>query len=181
MEKLIVNQVDLTLIDNPLHINQHGFQKNKSTDTAISATVNYIEKHIYNNKTVLGVFLDIQAAFDTILPETIKHALLQHNIDTNIVNWYYNYISHRNIYTEQLGVKASGTIGIGFQQGGVCSAKFWIKAFNKALEIINQENIMGIGFADDCGLLIQNDNLNHAVKTAQKIIDELIHLSLIHI
>ena len=29
------------------------------------------------------------------------------------------------------------TIGIGFPQGGVCSAKFWIIAFNRAIEIIN--------------------------------------------
>ena len=70
--------------------------------------------------------------------------LLEHNVCVNIVQWYYNYIIHRNIFTEQLGIKAEGTIGIGFPPGGVCSAKFWIIAFNQAINIINQSGALGI-------------------------------------
>ena len=56
MEKLVVEQVDIALESHPLHKNQHGFQKGKSTESAILQTVNYIEKHINNGKDVLGVF-----------------------------------------------------------------------------------------------------------------------------
>ena len=34
--------------------------KNKITESAISETANYIEKHMANNKDVISVFLDIQ-------------------------------------------------------------------------------------------------------------------------
>ena len=102
--------------------------------------------------------MDIQAAFDTIQPTTIRQALEDRGVDKLITNWYFNYLTHRNITTSYNGDKASGTIGIGFPQGGVCSAKFWIILFNRAIEIINQYGIMGTGFADDCSLLLHRKN-----------------------
>ena len=36
-------------------------------------------------------------------------------------------------------MKVKVTIGIGFPQGGVCSAKFWIIAFDKAYRLLIQE------------------------------------------
>ena len=36
-----------------VHDRQHGFRKNKSTESAISQTVNYIEKHMANNEDVI--------------------------------------------------------------------------------------------------------------------------------
>ena len=55
-----------------------------STESAISETTNYIEKHMVNNKDIIGVFLDMQAAFDTITPTSIKEALLRHNLDDKL-------------------------------------------------------------------------------------------------
>ena len=40
--------------------------------SAISNTVHKIEKHILNGEHCMGLFLDIQAAFDSITPEHIK-------------------------------------------------------------------------------------------------------------
>ena len=55
-----------------------------------------------------------------------------------MVNWYHNYLTHRNLQVNIGGYDGEMTIDIGFPQGGVCSAKFWIIAFNNAVEIINQ-------------------------------------------
>ena len=44
MEKLIDKQADKTMTE--VHNRQHGFRKNKSTESAISKTTNYIEKHM---------------------------------------------------------------------------------------------------------------------------------------
>ena len=121
----------------------------KCTETAISKTVNEIEKHLSNKDRCIGLFLDIQAAFDTISPEFIKERLYHHGGDKDLVEWYYNYLTHRNITTEIGGYEAKNTIRVGFPQGGVCSAKFWIIAFDPAIEIINQWGCKGQGFADD--------------------------------
>ena len=101
--------------------------KNKSTESAIS-DINYIKKHMANSEEVIGVFLDIQAAFDTIQPLAIKQAIHNHNLDDELVDWYCNSNKHQK--TEHNGVTNEGNIGIGFPQGGVCSAKFWIIDFN---------------------------------------------------
>ena len=63
------------LKNSPIHIQQHGFHTDRNTDTAISTVTDYIEKHIYiyNQKHVIGVFLDIQAAFDSIKPSKMHY------------------------------------------------------------------------------------------------------------
>ena len=48
--RLSVWVADTALEDNPLHIKQHGFQKGKSKESAISNTINKIEKHILNGE-----------------------------------------------------------------------------------------------------------------------------------
>ena len=172
MEKLIAKQADKEMI--AVHDRQHGFRKSKSIESAISETVNYIEKHMSNNEDVIGVFLDIQAAFDTIQPRAIRQALLDHKLNPDIVEWYHKFLTHRHLTTEYNGVTYEGNIGIGFPQGGVCSGKFWIVAFNEALNITNQFGALGIGFADDCCILLHRKHINHAMSLIQRIVDQLV-------
>ena len=81
-----------------LNKNQHGFWKGYSTETAISETVTFIENRILNNQFCLGVFLDIQAAFDSIDPKHIKDKLLEQGCPEEIANWYHSYLTYRHIY-----------------------------------------------------------------------------------
>ena len=74
LERISVWVADTALEDNPLHIKQHGFQKGKTTETAIPNTVNMIKKHIPKGEHCMSVFLDIQLTFDLITPEHIKRA-----------------------------------------------------------------------------------------------------------
>ena len=64
--------------------------------------------------------------------------LNKHTDDKDLVNWYYNYITQRNLTTEIGDYTGTISIDIGFPQGGVCSAKFWSIAFNRAIEIVNE-------------------------------------------
>ena len=70
-----------------------------------------------------------------------------------MVEWYYGYLKHRDMFFELHGVEKKMSNGIGFPQGGVCSAKFWLIAFNMAIKIINTLNIEGNGYADDCSAI----------------------------
>ena len=75
LEKLCVWESDKALQKHPVHTRQHGFRADRNTVTAISEVTDFIEQNIFFNKYVLAVFLDIQAAFDTVSPEKIKSAL----------------------------------------------------------------------------------------------------------
>ena len=65
--------------DFPIHHLQHGFTKGKSTESAISNTVDYIEEFLFERQHCLGVFLDISSAFDSISIDHIRQTLLDHN------------------------------------------------------------------------------------------------------
>ena len=173
LERLVGWRMDRALKANPLHNKQHGFLTGKSTESAISNTVNYIEKHIMNKQHCVGVFLDISAAFDSIKPSHVRQALLKHGGDPEMVQWYFNYITHRDIQIAMHGETKTFTTGLGFPQGGVCSAKFWLIAFDYAIQIINRYNIEGNGYADDCSALAGGRRLDHALKRLQKMLNDL--------
>ena len=66
-----------------------------------------------------------------------------------MVKWYYMCFTHRNLFIEINGVKLVITSGVGFPQGGVCSAKFWVIAYDDAVIILNEHRVFGLFFADD--------------------------------
>ena len=173
LERLVGWHMDTALIANPIHHKQHGFLTGKSTESAISNTANYIERHIMKNQHCVGVFLDISSAFDSIKPNHVRRALLDHGGEPEMVQWYYNYIGHRDIIVDMHGSRTSFSTGIGFPQGGVCSAQFWLIAFDYAIKIINRYNIEGNGYADDCSALYGGPRLDHAIARLQKMLDEL--------
>ena len=173
LERLVGWKMDIALLSNPIHHKQHGFLTGKSTESAISNTTNYIEKHIMRRQHCVGVFLDISSAFDSISPGHIRKSLLKHGGDPELVQWYYDYITHRDIMVEMHGVLALFSTGVGFPQGGVCSAKFWLIAFDTAIQIINTMKIEGNGYADDCSALYGGPRIDHAIARLQRMLDKL--------
>ena len=119
------------------------------------------------------MFLDIQGVFDTIRPERVKEMLIKHGGDQSMVDWYYNYLTHRNLNANVGGYDGKVSINIGFPQGGVCSAKFWIIAFNRAVEIINEWGMEGQGFADDLCALTGGTNLEQVIANLQLMLKAL--------
>ena len=173
LERLVGWEMDKALLSNPLHHKQHGFLTGKSTESAISNTTNYIEQFIMRKQHCAGVFLDISSAFDTIRPGHVRQALLKHGGHPDMVQWYHGYITHRDIHIMMHGTNSTFSTGLGFPQGGVCSAKFWLIALDYAIQVINRYNIEGNGYADDCAALYGGPRLDHALKRLQKMLDEL--------
>ena len=174
LERLACWRMDESLLMYPLHNRQHGFMPGRSTESAISVTTNYIEKYLAHKEHCLGVFLDISAAFDSIDIDHVRRALLQHGGDPDMVDWYHNYLSHRNLFAELHGEVASCSTGVGFPQGGVCSARFWLIAFNQAIKIINTTFVEGVGYADDCCILMGGTDQSHMVAQVQRVVNKLI-------
>ena len=71
------------------------------------------------DQETIAIFLDIAAAFDTICPGLIKRKLLEHGGDTNMVNWYYKFITHRNLHVEINETTVSKTVWMGLKVGFV--------------------------------------------------------------
>ena len=56
---------------------------------------------------------------------------------------------------------------MGFPQGGVCSAKFWIIAFDEAAKILNSNGVNGELFADDGNGIIGGTDTEYMAQSLQ--------------
>ena len=59
LERLAVWKMEEALVTSLVHMNQHGFRSDRSTETAISAVTDYVEKHIMNKQHCVGIFLSL--------------------------------------------------------------------------------------------------------------------------
>jgi hypothetical protein len=72
MERVVAWHLEETsLRTSPLSDSQHAFRKGRSTESALSNMTEYIEYALANGEYALGVFLDIQGAFDNVKPSSI--------------------------------------------------------------------------------------------------------------
>ena len=115
----------------------------------------------------VGVFLD------NILPESVYDSLKKHDTDHDMAEWYLDYLKHRNMFFTLDGSVIARTIGRGFPQGGVASAKFWLLAFDGAVEIINSQDIKGTALADDCSGLYGGRSISHLLRNVQRMLNRL--------
>ena len=89
MERIILwHLTETTLKDNPLNENQHAFRKGKSTETALSNMAENIESALVKGEYALGVFLDIQGAFDNITTDSIVRGMRRKGTSEHLVKWY---------------------------------------------------------------------------------------------
>ena len=63
---------------------------------------------------------------------------------------------------------------MGFPQGGICSATFWSLAFDEVVRLINNEDTLGVAFADDCGVLSGGPDPALLVSQVQHTVDWLV-------
>ena len=174
LERLVVWRMDRDMENFPIHPLQHGFTKGKSTESAISNTADYIEQNLYEKQHCLGLFLDISSAFDSISIDHIRQTLLDHGGTPDMVEWYYSYLGKRYLEVELHGDTVQLTTSTGFPQGGVCSARFWLIAFDQAIHIINSGNVIGNGYADDCSALIGGTHPDNMIEVMQGVLDRLV-------
>ncbi len=100
-----------TLLQNPLSAHQHAFRKGRSTETALSNMAEHVKCALVKNEFALGVFLDIQGAFDNVQPESIILGLKAKGISEH-------YLGNRRIEFSYQGAATKRYLIRGTQQGG---------------------------------------------------------------
>ena len=102
-EKVIYSRIySFALSQNILDENQFGFRKSHSTSHAVNYSVRIIEESIKKQNHVLGIFIDLSKAFDTIDHSTLLTKLDRYGIRGNANCLIKSYLSNRTQYTEVL-------------------------------------------------------------------------------
>ena len=88
MEKLLESYLKEEALNQvPLHSKQHACQNGKSAETALHQLVVQVEKALDKQETALGIFSDIEAAFNNTFYDTLRDALVRHMSNYSIVRW----------------------------------------------------------------------------------------------
>lgn len=165
LEKAILDYLENKIrIDNKLTKNQFGFRRKRGTDAALHKLTRRIEDSLQNGQYSLGIFLDIEGAFDAIKFDSIRKGLQEAKVPSTIIQWIYTMLTEREIVLELHGVKIKRKIWKGCPQGGILSPLLWNITLNSLLLDSRLDKDFLQAFADDLCILIQGTDLNMTMR-----------------
>ncbi len=70
---------------------QFGFRKNHSTSIALIEIIENICQYLVNKEIVIGVYIDLTKAFDTVQHDILLHKLQHYGIKGKALKWFHSY------------------------------------------------------------------------------------------
>ena len=150
---------------------QFGFRKSHSTSHAI---ISRIKKNnaLDSGKILIGVFLDLKKAFDTVNPKIILDKLFIYGIRGNILKWFKSYLNERQQYVTLQGTESQiKYVTYGVPQGSIIGPLLIILYINDMNNVSNK--IFPILFADDTTVLIEGNNLDVIITSLNSELDRI--------
>ena len=173
MERMIYwHLIKLEVIKSLTH-KQHAFQTRKSTESALHCLVTKIEKTIVEGQYALGIFLDIEGAFDNVLFKTIIEALERLQLPREIVRWVNAMLRSRTVTVTVQGKSVSKRVKKGCPQGGILSPLLWNLVIDSLIRLINSTPADSEGFADDVNLIIRGIDIDTIFDIGQQCLDKI--------
>ena len=167
-EKIMYNYV-INFMDknNTTYKYQFGFRKNHSTQHAIITLVDKITSSLDSGDIIIGVFLDLKKAFDTVNHQILFKKLFSYGIRGTILKWFKSYLTDRLQFVTIDGTQSEiKSVKCGVPQGSILGPLLFIIYMNDLYNV--SEFLFTILYADDTCVLLHGKNLNDLIISINK-------------
>ena len=183
-EKIIYNRLyNFITSQGLMYENQYGFRKNHSTSHALNFSVNYIESCLKNKQHVLGIFIDLSKAFDTISHDKLLYKLANYGIRGKVLELIKSYLTNRLQYVSTLGEdSAKMSVKFGVPQGSVLGPLLFIIYMNDIYKSTDLGKF--ILFADDTNIFVADNCKEKVYEIANEVMEciyKYMRCNLLHI
>ena len=150
---------------------QFGFRRLHSTIHQIHRVTSNIESALEEKKFCVGLFLDVEKAFDKVWHDGLL-LKLSSILPSNLYNLFKNYITGRFFYVKYKNSTSSlRPIKAGIPQGSVLGPLLY-NIFTGDIPIPDDSSALIATFADDTVLMYSHNSLNIATSKLQVILDK---------
>ena len=173
LEKIIYKRLYIFLQVNDILIpNQYGFRKHYSTDFAIIKLLNKITECFANKEHLIGIFMDLSKAFDTIDHNILMYKLQRYGIRGTSLLWIRDYLSNRKQYVVyQCSESPTSNITCGVPQGSILGPLLFLIYIN---DIVRSSPLLSFTlFADDTNIFYSHKNFDTLVSTLNSEISKV--------